>query len=111
MPITQERMLAVLDEARSCEEAFRAFRDNVRSALSAPNAATALAVIRVASEMTIVPAMTQCAVERSHFQRTQRGNARNAARMRRARSTNSDLDAGVPSTYNDDDSSGQQEEK
>jgi hypothetical protein len=98
MPITQERMLAVLDEAQECAEQFRTFRRNIRSALDSGMREGALAAISVACQMAIVPAMTQCAIERAHFSRSQRANSRNAARMRRKRSSNSDLDAGVPNS-------------
>jgi hypothetical protein len=85
MPLTQDRMITVLDEVDTLRRAFVAFKRDVESALLAEDPRLALAAVRVCAEHATVPGLEACAAERAHFARRRAANERNARNQRERR--------------------------
>jgi hypothetical protein len=86
MPITQARMIAVLDEANVARTALRDLRDAVREIISsAPSAIAAVTQINALLAATRVPPCSAIDIERAHFSRVAKRNVSNARYMRQQR--------------------------
>ncbi len=86
MPITQSRMLKVLEENERLDAWTRSLHGDLLGVLYSPlDSAGKLEAI---SDLLLAspPACVQCAIERDHFRRAAGRNSRQAARMRRVRS-------------------------
>ncbi len=82
MPITQERMLRVLDESEDLDNWARDLRRDLLAAIHSPMSDEAkMEAITLLLEAP-VPACVQSAIERDHFRRTRRRNEKSAQRMR-----------------------------
>ncbi len=87
MPITQERMLRVLDESEELDNWARDLRRDLLAAIHSPMSDEAkMEAISLLLEQP-VPACVQSAIERDHFRRARRRNEKSAARMRLKRGT------------------------
>lgn len=86
MPITQERMLQVLEEASRLEDWTNALRHDVRGILDSVMSSDAkLEALAAILDISHPPACTQLAIERDHFRRARQRNIKSARRMRLAR--------------------------
>jgi|HubBroStandDraft_1064217.scaffolds.fasta_scaffold102744_2 hypothetical protein len=86
MPITQERMLAVLAEAEGAQDALTTLQETVREIIvESGNAGIALASIKNVFSENVVPNMPRCSLERAHFTRVNKRNRTNASYMRAKR--------------------------
>lgn len=86
MPITQERMLQVLEEASRLEDWSTALRNDIRGVLASPMSHEAkLEALVAILDISNPPACTQLAIERDHFRRARRRNEKSARRMRLVR--------------------------
>ena len=87
MPITQARMIALLDEADAMRTAFHDTRDTIKEIIySAPSAIAAVTQINAYIAEARVPSVSATRAERAHFSRVARRNASNARYMRQQRS-------------------------
>jgi len=87
MPITQARMLSVLDESDKLARWASELRSDILRALGSPttDGQAKLDVIRLIVMQENAPACIQCAIERDHFRRAARRNESSARRMRAQR--------------------------
>ena len=85
MPLTQDRMIEVLEEAQEAREYALSLHDNIGRILEIENSFMALAALRELYDHLAVPSMTRCVVEREHFAKRARANEANARRTARAR--------------------------
>jgi hypothetical protein len=82
MPIKQERMVKVLEEAEDCWHKFTAFRAEIERALrSSDSAEIAVATIQVILYDTHVPPLWHASAELEHFKRVGVRNERKAVKM------------------------------
>lgn len=82
MPITQQRMLSVLEEASRLEDWGNMLRADIRNVLDSPMSEVAKLEALVAMlDISNPPACTQLAIERDHFRRARRRNEKSAKRM------------------------------
>lgn len=82
MPITQDRMIAVLNEAHSAREALRNMKSEIQRIMDhTDNAQVTLAAIRLVLETTNLPEMPRTLIETAHFDRARKSNERNAGYM------------------------------
>ena len=83
MPITQERMLALLDEAEQARRAYDGLISDLGRALADPDVCFVMIELVVKNAPTLV--MPRAAIERAHFTRVRAKNVRNANNMARYR--------------------------
>lgn len=86
MPITQERMLQVLEEASRLEDWTQNLRNDIRGILDSVMSSEAkLEALAAMLDISNPPSCIQLAIERDHFRRSRRRNEKSARRMRLAR--------------------------
>lgn len=87
MPLTQTRMIAVLDDARAISTTLDALRDDVRGVLGqgSTSAELKLRAISALVDAHCVPSTPALVIERNHFARCARSNSKNAEKMARRR--------------------------
>lgn len=86
MPLTQDRMLAVLAEAQQCHDALVIFRTAVEDILRmSPNPPFACAALTLLVRNTPLPPMVACESERRHFASNAHRNVENARKQRSRR--------------------------
>lgn len=82
MPITQLRMLQVLEEASRLEDWAGILRNDIRNVLDSVMSSEAkIEALAAILDISHPPACLQLAIERDHFRRTKRKNEKNARRM------------------------------
>jgi hypothetical protein len=87
VPITQARMLALLDEAEAQREGVYELRDTIREIIvRAPTAIAAVTQINTLLAVTTLPRCPAMLAERAHFSRVAKRNVSNARYMRQQRS-------------------------
>ena len=74
MPLTQDRMIEVLAEAKEARDYALSLHDNIGRILEIENSFMALAALRELYDHLAVPSMTRCAIEREHFAKRARAN-------------------------------------
>ena len=91
MPITQQRMLSVLDEATRLAAWYAELHASLQRILLARDlqASTKLDTIAVLLESEPPPCV-QCTLEREHFRKARRRNEKSALRMARERQRQQD---------------------
>jgi len=83
MPITQQRMIDVMDEATGVVKWATALREDIESLLRSSMAPESkLEALDALVAISPAPSCVKIAIERDHFRRTQRRNERSAERMR-----------------------------
>ena len=86
MPITQQRMLAVVDEALDARQQHAALIADAQALLVSEHAQNVkLHMLYYLFSCALVPPLPHAQREREHFAKTQRRNAQAAKRMRQAR--------------------------
>ena len=86
MPLTQDRMIAVIEEAERARDTLHDVRRTVSDIITrAQDARAALSAIRAYMEATSVTSMPSVEREAQHFRTARQRNTKNAERMRRAR--------------------------
>lgn len=85
MPITQKRMLAVLDESEAAHEALVDVRKTIEDVLARNEAQAAASAIKLFLQTTLVPSIEATKSEREHFKRAEKRNERNAEYMKNKR--------------------------
>ena len=86
MPISQSRILEVLEETSALQRWAQQLRSDLLGTLDAPISLEARQeALRALLEISPVPACVRCSIEQDHFRRVRRRNEKSRLRMQRKR--------------------------